>query len=404
MNQVNTIETQNTNKNNLNTAMLILQVVGIVAVVMGHIDIGGEKLPNILNLAFPYYSWHMPFFIFVSGYFFNRTQKWGGYILKKVKTHLLPALAVNAVCGLFSMTLKRLDLTDFGQDITLDALFVKPFTTGYQFFIDVSLWFIFSLFLIEVVACTMDRLVRGKGDLIYLVITLAVALYCSYRCFYDPQGTKEEFLNMGLRQGYLMFFFWLGACYKRYAEGFCKKIFNYKTSIAIFAVQAIYLGMTGYKITTNVRNMVIKSITVPDGYWVSIVAPITATIFFLGLAYQLAPYLGESKLLATIGRNTKYIVYYHQLIFTLFAVGLGALITAGYIDIPGFDFARMRASNYYTCGNLALTAVIGIIAFAVPLIIGVFLKKQKLPIKIAGYALLTGLVMLILYLSSLAYA
>jgi len=402
MNQTNTIETQQNNQN-LNTAMLFLQVIGIIAVVLGHVDCGTVQIPNPLNLAFPYYSWHMPFFIFISGYFFNRTQPAGQYILKKVKSHLLPALLVNAVFGIFAASLKYFDLTNYGQDVTLKSLFVTPFTTGYQFYINVSLWFIFALFVIEVEACLMDRIARGKGDLIYLVITLIGALYCSKLAFYDWKLYSGEYINATLRNGYLMFFFWLGVCYRRYGEKFFKKFLNIWTSIVIFAAQAAILKNTGYNITTNVRNMIIDMISVPDGYWVSIITPITGTLFFLGIAYTLAPYLENIKLLATVGRNTKYIIYFHQLIFTLFAVSFGALITAGYLDIPNFDFVALRGNNYYTTSTPAINFIIAVIAFILPLVIGCSLKDKKWYIRTICYAILTGMVVFIFYMASLAY-
>lgn len=403
MNQVETIQTQQTNRQNLNTAMLFLQVVGIIAVVLGHIDCGTVQLPNPINLAFPYYSWHMPFFIFISGYFFNRTEPAGKYILKKVKTHLLPALLVNAVYGIFIATIKYYNLTNYGQDITLKSLFVTPFTTGYQFFINISLWFIFALFVIEVVACILDRLVRGKGDLVYLIIFLIVAVYCCKITFYDWKTYSGEYINATLREGYLMFFFWLGVCYRRYAEKFFKKFLGLTTSVIIFGLQAYILHDTGYNITSQARNMIIDLITVPDGYWVAIVSPITATLFFLGIAYVLAPFLENNKLLATVGRNTKYILYYHQLIFILFAISFGALITAGYLDIPGFDFDALRSNNYYTTSTPWINFIIAIIAFTLPLVIGCFLKKQKWYVRAICYALLAALVIFIFYLASLAY-
>ena len=75
----------------LNTAMLLMQCIGIIAVVLGHADYGGPDIPNALSLVFPYYSWHMPFFVFISGYFFNRSKPVTKYIPQKLKTHLLPA-------------------------------------------------------------------------------------------------------------------------------------------------------------------------------------------------------------------------------------------------------------------------------------------------------------------------
>lgn len=307
----NTSTLQKAPKKGLNTAILILQFIGIVAVVLGHADGPGEDVPNFLTLAFPYYSWHMPFFIFISGYLFNREQTAGSYILKKVKTHLIPALIVNAICGIFAVCIKAWDIAKYGADITLEALFVTPFTTGYQFFINVSLWFIFALFVIEVVACLLDRVTRGKADWIFLIVFCVVSLVCAYLPYVNHDGTRDEFLNATLRNGYLFFFFWLGVCYKKYAEKYVAKYINWKLSIGIFLVQALFLVLSDYTITTNVRNMVINTITVPNGYWTALVAPITATLFFMGIANSLAPYLQGSKTLALVGRNTRYIVYWH---------------------------------------------------------------------------------------------
>ena len=385
----------------INTAMLLMQCIGIVAVVFGHADLGGKDIPNFLNLAFPYYTWHMPFFIFISGYFFNRTAPAGGYILKKLKTHLLPALIVNAACGVFSMCIKAFELADYGRDITLRGLFVTPFTTGYQFYIDVSLWFVFALLVIEILACLMDRLVRGKGDIVYLVLTLAASVYCCHRCFYDHEGTRGEFYNAALRLGFLMFFFWLGVCYRRYAEKWVKKVLNYKTSLLIFAAQAIFLGLTEYVIRINTRNMDFSKITMPDGFWVALVSPITATLFFLGICYTLAPYLEKSKTLVAFGRNTRYVMYYHQLLFVVFSVCAGALIKLGIADIPGFSFEKMPTTAYYTGGNLALTCVVAVAALILPVLFCRWADKQKWYFTALIYSGAAGLIILLLYLSSL---
>ena len=114
----NTSTLQKAPKKGLNTAILILQFIGIVAVVLGHADGPGEDVPNFLTLAFPYYSWHMPFFIFISGYLFNREQTAGRYILKKVKTHLIPALIVNAICGIFAVCIKAWHIAKYGAEST----------------------------------------------------------------------------------------------------------------------------------------------------------------------------------------------------------------------------------------------------------------------------------------------
>ncbi len=384
-----------------NTSMLILQCIGIIAVVLGHADIGGDDIPNLLNLAFPYYSWHMPFFMFISGYFFNRVDTIGKYTFKKLKTHLLPAFIVNAVCGIFSMCIKHFSLTSYGQDITIKSLFITPFTTGYQFYINVSLWFVFALVVIEVIACFMDRVTKGKAELVFLVITFVTSLYCCFMAYYDHQGTRGEYYNAALRLGYLMFFFWLGICYRSCGEKYLKRFLNYKVSLAIFAIVSIVLGLTKYKIVTNVRDMQMNSITVPNGYWVAVVSPIIATIFFLGIAYSLAPYFKNSKAIVKLGRGTRYIMYYHQLMFVLFSLVLGALIKLSVINIEGFSFEKMAKSAYYTGGNIALTCVLSIISIVLPITFCDWIAKQKKVVSVVIYTVLTVLVVLLLYLCSL---
>ncbi len=383
-----------------NIPMLILQCIGIFAVVFGHADFGGTDIPNFLNVAFPYYSWHMPLFIFISGYFFNRQLPAGKYILKKLRSHLLPALLVNAVFGVFSLCLKEFGLAKYGQEITLRALFVTPFTTGYQFYINISLWFIFALFVIEVIACLMDRIARGKGDLVYLGITLAVSLFCCCRAFYDYEGTRGEFLNAGLRLGFLMFFFWLGVCYRKYFEKHLQPFLNIKTAALLFLLQAVILGLTQWGITYNTRDMDLRDITVTNGFWVAIAGPITATLFFLGIAYSLSKYVQKSKLLQELGSNTKYVMYYHQFFFVFCAIMMGVAMKLKVLPkIPGFSFKRLMQDQYYSGGNLAITCAVALMSILLPIAVCRFIKKQRWYIGTAIYLGLFLLIILMLYLA-----
>ena len=399
MEKISTGNANNVKPQKLNTAMLILQCIGIVAVVLGHADIGGKDIPNPLNLALPYYSWHMPFFIFISGYFFDRTQPMGKYLLKKVKNHLLPAFVVNAVCGVFSMCIKHFSLASYGQDITLKSLFVTPFTTGYQFYINISLWFVFALVVIEVLACFMDRITCGKADLIYLAVTFIISLYCSAKVYYDYESTRGEYYNALLRLGYLMFFFWLGACYRKYAETRLKRILNIKLSAIIFVVLTVFWAITNYKITTNTRDMNFIKITVPNGFWVAVVMPIIAIAFFLGVAYTLSPHFKNSTVLARIGRGTKYVMYYHQLIFVLCSFGLGVLTKLSGLNIEGFSFDKMAKSAYYTGGNVGITVAVALAALLLPILICSYISQKKPYIKVILYTSIFALIVLYLYVA-----
>lgn len=391
------------NPQNLNASFLILQCIGVIAVVLGHAALGGGRISGFLSSVFPYYSWHMPFFIFISGYFFNRDLPIGKYIAKKVKNHLVPALLVNAACGVLYVCMKKFGLISYGGTVTWKSFLVTPFTSGYQFYINVSLWFIFALFVIEVISCLMDRLARHKADIGYLIFTFALLVFCSIIAFYKYNSIQNEYLNAAVRLGFLMFFFWLGVCYRRYFEKLFKPWLNVKISLLIFVVQSFVLGITGYNISFYTRNMNFTIITVPHGFWVPIVATVNAIIFFLGIAYSLAPYLEGSKLLSDFGRNSKYVVYYHQFLFVFFSNILGALIRLNVLpEIQGFSFDKLSTNCYYTGTNPAISCFIVVLSTLLPVIVCSRIKKLKWYFAAAVYLGILALVMLILFLASKA--
>ena len=73
-----------------NIKFLILQTIGIILVVLGHK--GGI---NLFTDWFPIYSFHMPLFIFISGYFYktNSESNLIAFIKNKSKRLLIPYFA-----------------------------------------------------------------------------------------------------------------------------------------------------------------------------------------------------------------------------------------------------------------------------------------------------------------------
>jgi len=61
-----------------------------------------------LNGWFPYYAYHLPLFIFISGYFYNQNQEdhLGKFFLKKLRTVILPFYLVNGAFYLLQSLLK----------------------------------------------------------------------------------------------------------------------------------------------------------------------------------------------------------------------------------------------------------------------------------------------------------
>ena len=97
-----TINTNNVKTNNIKTdynmTFGILSGLAIIMVVAGHLGY------NILTVGdlFPYYSFHVPLFMFISGYFYKETEETHpfGYVVKKARRLLMPYWIWNLVYGL----------------------------------------------------------------------------------------------------------------------------------------------------------------------------------------------------------------------------------------------------------------------------------------------------------------
>ena len=82
----------------------LLYIIGIYCVVAGH----PAGIPMFFGTYFHYYSWHMPFLIFISGYFFNFRGNIKDYFIKQFKKLIILYYLWNfcfwfgATTGLFS--------------------------------------------------------------------------------------------------------------------------------------------------------------------------------------------------------------------------------------------------------------------------------------------------------------
>lgn len=137
-----------------NKEFRILSAIGIILVVSGHLgydifDIGG---------LFPYYSFHVFIFLFVSGYFYREEEedRIVSYLLRKCRTLLLPYFVWNIFYGLLAQGLHRAGFS-IGEAVNLKTLFLSPFLDGHQFLYHFPAWFVPVLFMIEVINVLMRK-------------------------------------------------------------------------------------------------------------------------------------------------------------------------------------------------------------------------------------------------------
>ena len=105
-----------------NKKMMILSFFGIIFVVIGHLT-GSLTISKL----FPYYSFHMVLFIFISGYFYkeeyaNNLYKKDGYFINRFKKFVIPYYFWNFIYGLFVTILIYCGIKSYGNVKTVISM------------------------------------------------------------------------------------------------------------------------------------------------------------------------------------------------------------------------------------------------------------------------------------------
>ncbi len=105
-------------------------------------------------LGIPPYSFHMPLFYFIAGFFLNFSEPPTVFLGKKVKLLLVPYFIYNVFFGIATYLLQYIKIPwghpSFFDVLNFRNLFIEPFFSGHQYQISCSLWFVHSLFLLMV--------------------------------------------------------------------------------------------------------------------------------------------------------------------------------------------------------------------------------------------------------------
>ena len=179
-------------KKNRYTEIDLARGIGIFLVVLGHsIKQTGVSAGWIKILTYIIYSFHMPLFFCLSGFVsakiltMNRRER-GSYIISRARRLLIPYFTI----GLIYIPIK----------LKMSDVAVKPFTTGdiWKILIgqnpDVSLWFLYILFLIELISALVVNSYNFRS-IWYGSFFLSVAIYWA---------------NLDIRTPKYLFFFLMG--------------------------------------------------------------------------------------------------------------------------------------------------------------------------------------------------
>lgn len=321
-----------------NASFGILSALAIIMIVAGHADY------NILTVGelFPYYSFHVPLFMFISGYFYRPQEEDTplAYLKKKVRRLLVPYFIWNLVYGLIAWALRTWGGFTLGEPVTFKSLFIEPILHGYQYLYNFAAWFVPVLFMIEVMNLCMRLLLRKLRlcrEWLILTGSLLVGMAVVY---FAIGGHVWGWYKMPGRILFLYPCFQMGQFYHQKLEK--------RDTLGNLPYFAIVIGMqVVLHLTCN--GLAYSSVWCTgfaNGPVIPYVTSVSGIAFWLRIAKVLTPALEKSRVITYLGKNTYAVMMHHIMAFMLVKMVIaGVAAHTGFC--PDFDFEQFYTNIDY---------------------------------------------------------
>lgn len=319
--------------------VLFVQSIAILAMVLGHT---GPEVSFAGFTPFPYYSWHMPIFVFISGVLLSKKGSYLSFVKRKCMRLLLPALGVRLALTGLALIGSHFGLYEGGLRLSLEGLLINPFVMCNAYPLSNAMWFIFQLFVLEMIYGALIRIPGRRTEEIVLAVTLAFSLASLYVVRHVIGSEPQGFALLACRTAFLLFFMAAGHFYRRWHGHW--RVSPWLVLIFVVAVQVGYLLLSGHDITFSVHPMEVFK---PAYFFMPIVTTLTAAAVLLSLAKILSPHLQGRRLLEIVGGGTKDVVYFHELCLLLInCVYMVLRHRTGSALFEGFYYDMIRAPWY----------------------------------------------------------
>lgn len=197
----------------------LLQLFGILFVALGHT---GDGVP-LFSSWFPYSSFHMALFIFISGYLYKEQSETQAlqFVGRKIKSLVIPLYAWYFVYAIFWKILNYFDLLRYGASPTINNFLIYPWTYGPRYGITEASWFIATLFLIHIINVPLRKLFGiGKckiKEYIYLIVLtiMGILAVIKAREIGGLPGEMSQLQSMTIKVGFLFPFYQIGHLMKK---------------------------------------------------------------------------------------------------------------------------------------------------------------------------------------------
>ena len=347
-------------KQERNLTFTILSAIGIFLIILGHLDFGILEFGGL----FPYYSYHVLIFVFISGYFYreNDEKDIPGFIKRKAKRLLLPYLVCNIITGILVNLLHGAGIL-YGGSFNLYNLLIAPFEGGHQFMLNAPGWFIPALFVLELCNVIGRRILSLiKLDNEYVVFALYLAMGTA-TVFLARRGSVYDWYKFPGRLLFMAPVLQLGRLYRTKLEK--KDTLNNTLYFLVILILNLILVLTQ-------GGLAFSAVWV-SGFANSPVIPYITTVtgiaLWLRISKIIASIPGKHVIANYIGSHTLQICLYH--LFGWLALGgLYLAMNRLFGIFEDFDVQRFCTDVYYayTPGGIeAAKWIYVLVSFLLPL-------------------------------------
>ncbi|MGN0375971.1 MAG: acyltransferase family protein [Butyrivibrio sp.] len=207
----------------------LLSMIGMMLVLCGHYSSKFLTMDGTFN----YSTFHIPMFLFISGYFYSEEyaqspQNLWLFSKKKIVHLMIPYFIWNIVYFIFAFCLQK--FTSFNiynfETFSWKTLLIRPFQLSDGAGYNVAAWFLMALFLCQLFYNAIIFLLKKIPKIqdiggIALILFSAIAYFSV--CLAQSDWNSDWKITI-CRTGYLVFYYNLGYIYKKYLEKYDNKI------------------------------------------------------------------------------------------------------------------------------------------------------------------------------------
>ena len=329
-----------------NKKFMVLSTLGIIMVVDAH---SWSELSLFTNF-FPYNSFFMPMFVFISGYF-NQIDKNTDlylYIKRKFVSLFFPFFIISFVAYLVQLIVEmiRNGKILFGIPEMVKAL-SGILSTGYFVPIAGPMWFVPTLFAVEcfyalIKKCILQKMKWNSG-IAFLVFT-----GMNFWVVFDSRrnyGTTNGLLLI-YKCMFFLVFMECGLIYKHYLEERLRKVNQLVVLIILLLVNMgrMMVLPRAYDVAFN-DIALMKGFTSP--YFVTpLISSIAGILFWLTMVELFGEAIYRNKTINYVSQNTFWIMGMHIPLFNILNCVL-YIINKKWYALKGFNEEEFQVSFWY---------------------------------------------------------